>query len=89
MPYYSELEHGLSVLEEAGNCADIIVTHCAPSSILNTLSNAYIADGLTDYLDIVRNTVSFHCWYFGHYHKDQNIAGNFSCLYNRIVEYYM
>lgn len=30
---------------------------------------------------------SFKHWYFGHYHLDKDIDGEFSCLYNRVVDF--
>ena len=41
--------------------------------------------GLTDYLEHVRETVSFERWFFGHYHVDRDYDDGFSALYERVV----
>ena len=64
-----------------------IVTHCAPSCVLKTLGDIYKPDMLTNYLSLIRSVATFDHWYFGHYHLDKDIDGEFSCLYNRVVEY--
>lgn len=88
IPSFEELDDGLSALSrKASNKPDIIVTHCAPTSIQQQLSSSFQPDVLTNYLELVRTDDSFKHWYFGHYHTDKDIGGKFHCLYNRIIEY--
>ena len=87
IPSFEELDDGINAIECAGDKANIIVTHCAPSCVLKTLGDIYKPDMLTNYLSLVRSVTTFDQWYFGHYHLDKDIDGEFSCLYNRVVEF--
>ena len=86
MPSRAEMEEGLRNLEAAGNAADYIVTHCAPTGIQNILSNGeYVLDSLTDYFERLRKTIRFRNWFFGHYHDNRIIEKRFVLLYEQIV----
>lgn len=87
IPSFEELDDGINAIERAGDKANIIVTHCAPSCVLKTLGDIYKPDMLTNYLSLMRSVTTFDQWYFGHYHLDKDINDGFSCLYNRVVEY--
>ena len=80
------MEEGLRNLEAAGNAADYIITHCAPTGIQNILSNGeYVPDSLTDYFERLRKTIRFRNWFFGHYHDNRIIEKRFVLLYEQIV----
>ena len=86
MPSRAEMEEGLRNLEAAGNAADYIVTHCAPTGIQNILLNGeYVPDSLTDYFERLRKTIRFRNWFFGHYHDNRIIEKRFVLLYEQIV----
>lgn len=84
LPSDNEYEEGLDNLERVGNKVDYIISHCAPDSVEDLLSShMYGHDKLTNFLEIVRQTVEFKDWYFGHYHMDIDY-GKFHCLYNQL-----
>lgn len=68
-------------LEAHNNKVDYIITHCAPTSIQQMLSIQYSADELTEFLEEVKNTVSYKKWFFGHYHSDIVLDEKHICTY--------
>ena len=66
---------------------DYIVTHCAPSSIVDTLGNGhYDHDRLTDFLEEVNQREKFHYWMFGHYHDNQKVTDRHILLWEQIIQ---
>ena len=65
---------------------DYIVTHCAPTSIQTDMNpHEFKPDALTDFLEEVRETLTFQHWCFGHYHGDRDLPGGFHLLYHRFL----
>ena len=66
---------------------DYIITHCAPSSIVDLLSGGrYDRDHLTEFLEKVKSKTDFHYWLFGHYHDNKIIDDRFVLLWEQIVK---
>lgn len=81
LPSEEEYAEGLKNLEAVGNRVDVILSHCAPSSIQDIISGGfYQKDRLTDYLDQVREQCSFRRWFFGHYHENRGVGEQFTLL---------
>ncbi len=86
MPSESEKAEGLENLKNAGNSVDVILSHCAPTSIQDVISGGLFEhDNLTDFLETVRQRCSFKAWFFGHYHKNKMIGRKYVMLYEMIV----
>ena len=86
MPSSAEMEEGLNNLNKVNLKVDVILTHCAPTSIQSSINHGnYMQDALTDYLEKIHNNVKYKSWYFGHYHDDLDINDKDRMLYNRIV----
>lgn len=86
LPSEAEYAEGLANLERVGNRVDVILSHCAPSSIQDELcGGSYQNDRLTEYLEQIRKRCSFRRWFFGHYHRNLEIDERFTMLYERIV----
>ena len=87
LPSEEEMAEGLRNLERAGNAVDVVISHSAPSSIVDIFSRGfYKHDILTDYLEKVDNLISFKAWFFGHYHESQIIGQKFVMLYDFFME---
>ncbi|MBQ4289766.1 MAG: metallophosphatase, partial [Clostridia bacterium] len=87
MPFEEEMAKGLQNLERAGNTVDVVISHSAPSSIVDIFSRGVFEhDVLTDYLEKVKESISFNAWFFGHYHESQMIGQKFVMLYDYFVE---
>lgn len=87
LPSQAEYEEATNNLERADWKVDYIITHCAPSSIEDDLSDGgYVHDTLTDFLEDVKEKAKFHYWLFGHYHDNKIIENRFVLLWEQIVQ---
>lgn len=87
IPSYKMMEHGLNTLEKNNNKVDYILTHCAPTVVMDKYDpyGFYTPDVLTEYLENIYNTVEYKSWYHGHFHIDKDIE-NVHVLYNRVLK---
>jgi len=86
MPSQEEMDFGLKTLADNDNKVDYIVSHCCPQEVASIFSHgSYKPDKLTQYFNDVKNAVEFDKWFFGHYHDNMQILGNFYLLYEQIV----
>lgn len=93
IPSYAEMNRGIDNLSANNYTVDLILSHCAPDSIVKKLfyssySEPYDKDVLTTYLEEqVRQQVNFKRHFFGHYHTDRCLEdGKFMCLYHDFEE---
>lgn len=87
LPSPEEYEEAKKNLERVGYKVDYIITHCAPSSIVDLLSGGrYDHDHLTDFLEEVKARADFHYWLFGHYHDNKIVDDRFVLLWEQIVK---
>ncbi len=85
MPSKEEMEYGLENLKKHGNKVDIIVSHCAPSSIQKMIKDSYDTDELTEYFEQLKQQIAYHSWICGHYHIDKKVEEKHFVLYHQIV----
>lgn len=87
MPNETDYNNGLTNLKKSHNSVDYILTHEAPTKIVNSMAIKVYDEELplTDYLQCVSENVFFKKWYFGHFHKDWS-KGKYRCLYNSMIE---
>lgn len=86
LPSQEEMDLGMQNLQANNNEVDFIISHCAPQRIASLFSNGiYKSDGLTMYFNEVMDKVRFKKWYFGHYHNDTQIMGDFIMTYRLIT----
>lgn len=86
MPCDEEYETALKNLENAGWRVDCILTHCAPDSIAAQVCHPYKPDRLTGFLETVKRRCSFDYWFFGHYHDNRTVEGQFILQWEQMVE---
>lgn len=85
MPSDNEKTEGLSNLSAINNKVDVVLSHCAPTSVQDIFSGGLFEhDDLTDYLETVKAQCEFKLWFFGHYHEDREIGRNFVMLYEGV-----
>lgn len=84
MPSEAEYAEAKSNLERAGWCVDCVLTHCAPTSIAQTMNRHYQPDELTDFLQMVKRRCKFSRWFCGHYHVNQVINERFVIQWEQI-----
>lgn len=87
MPNDAEYNEAFENLKKVDNKVDYILTHSAPDSYLSDYFHWIEHDKITNFLEIIRQTVDFRWHYFGHYHDDQDFLNyKATCLYDKIVE---
>ena len=86
LPSDTEMEEGLQNLNLHKNKVDFIVSHCCSSSTQALLGGGmFKPDVLTQYLEQIRQTVTYKKWFFGHYHDNKNVNMEEILLYEQIV----
>ena len=86
LPTSAEYLQACESLERIQWKVDCVITHCAPSHIQKSLNFVnFTNDPLTDFLEEVRQRLKFRDWYFGHYHREQDLPGGFHMLYHRFL----
>ena len=85
LPSKQEIEQARKVLSEYGNEIDVILTHCAPSSIQKVIAPEMEINALTDFFEEIKNMVNYKKWFFGHYHIDEVIDEKHIAVFNEII----
>ena len=86
LPSDTEMEEGLQNLNLHKNKVDFIVSHCCSSSTQVLLGGGmFKPDVLTQYLEQIRQTVTYKKWFFVHYHDNKNVNMEEILLYEKIV----
>ena len=85
LPSKEEMDEGLTNLAEHNNTVDYILTHCASTSTQALIRQDLHADVLTEYLQTVKDTVSYKHWIFGHYHDDRVINDKETLVYCKMI----
>ena len=85
LPSEEEMEKGMRNLSLHDWNVDYVVSHCAPSSVA-AVAGFSDEDRLTQYLEKIRERISFQYWFFGHYHDNYQVLGNYIMLYEQIIQ---
>lgn len=88
IPTAEEYEEGWLNLEKADFNVDYIITHTGPREVVAAMGYGELSDDETElrrYLQRVADNTVFKAWYFGHFHEDADVEGEFFCLYDDIV----
>lgn len=91
MPSIMDMRLGIENLSLNNNQVDYILTHTTCNSTLAILTRTYgynyEPDKLTNYLQTIKETVSYKHWLFGHLHINENIPSEKSvCIYEQIIQ---
>lgn len=87
LPSDEEYEAAFRSLDEYNWEVDFVITHCAPDSIQNILSDGYyVHDKLTNFLEVIDKKLKYKHWYFGHYHENGKINKKHTALYDDILQ---
>lgn len=89
IPSREEYEEGWRNLEKIGFQVDYIISHTAPREVAAAIGFGEMSDDETElrqYLQRVADYTDFTAWYFGHFHQDEEVEGQFFCLYEDIIK---
>ena len=86
MPSAEEYKRGLENLDKHHNRVDYILTHTAPTFVVDELGLEYIEgeEELQEYLEQISETVDFKDWFCGHFHEDMTIDEKFHIMMDEI-----
>lgn len=83
VPSYDEMNQAMDNLDNHGWSVDYILTHTAPSYIVNDIGyTERINDPTSVFLERVGRDIAFRSWHFGHFHKDEIYQDKYCCHYN-------
>ena len=91
IPNEQERAAVLETLDAANWDCDFVITHCAPSSCAQGISEhtdrleIHPMDEYTDWLQTIQDRLTYRHWFCGHYHIDAQIQDKTTALYNRIA----
>ncbi|GAA0134934.1 hypothetical protein YSY43_17740 [Paenibacillus sp. YSY-4.3] len=90
MPSNEEYSEGLKNLDKHNWEVDIVITHTCPSSTVRflnkALDNSSEVDELNNYLESIKERLTYQKWYFGHFHNDLKLPEKQRLIYNSIEE---
>lgn len=90
MPSSEEYSEGLKNLDKHNWEVDIVITHTCPSSTVHFLNKALDisseVDELNNYLESIKERLTYQKWYFGHFHNDLKLPEKQRLIYNSIEE---
>lgn len=84
MPSQAEYDEALYNLGASDWKVDFVLSHCAPDSVQHWINPAFEHDGLTFFLETVKQDLNYRAWFFGHYHINKKIDDKHFCLYEQI-----
>ncbi len=89
LPSENEMNEGRMNLSANNYEVDYVITHCCSTKMQNTIIKKIRpnceADILTDYFDEIEEKLKYKHWFFGHYHRDQELDKKHTLLYEQIV----
>ena len=81
-----DYQEALANLERVNWTVDCVLTHCAPSGVVQKINPSYGTDELTDFLEMVSQRCKFAYWFFGHYHENRIIDQKYILQWEKISE---
>ena len=86
LPSEEEMEEGRRNLDKVDWKVDYVLTHCTSANTTALIGGgAYSQDILTNYLQEIREKLTFKRWFFGHHHMNRQINSEEICLYEQII----
>lgn len=86
LPSENEIENALQNLEAVSWSVDFVITHSAPTKIQREFAPDYEENVLTDFLQSVKEKLSYEKWFFGHYHKDLELSQKDLAVFSSIIK---
>ena len=89
MPSSEEYSEAIDTLIKNDWSVDYIITHTAPTSIIQILKTTHDVynkeNELSDFLEETGNKTKYEKWFFGHYHLDKIIDNKYYALYQNTI----
>ena len=91
LPAGGELEAAEEALGRRGWRVDFVLSHtCATGLLPKALYpddgwRSPAGDALTDWFEHVEARLEYEAWYFGHFHRNRDVDGRHTALYDKVV----
>jgi len=85
VPSQEECDYAWNNLERVGWKVDIVLTHTAPTRLIQRLGRGDRADHFTDFLQKISEKLVYNHWYFGHFHDDIQLDERHTLVYQKII----
>ncbi|MBE5970672.1 MAG: metallophosphatase [Lachnospiraceae bacterium] len=88
IPTKEEMEEGWLNLQKNDFQVDYIITHTAPREVCAAINFGELTDEEIEvrrYFQRIADSTDFIAWYFGHFHVDEEVEGQFFCLFDEII----
>lgn len=85
VPSQEECDHAWNNLERVGWKVDLVLTHTAPTRLVQKIGRGDRADHFTDFLQEISEKLVYSHWYFGHFHDDIQLDERHTLLYQKII----
>lgn len=85
MPSTCEYQEALANLDKYNWNVDYVVTHTTSNSMMNKMYYQKENNQLNNFFDIIDKKLQYKHWYFGHFHRDQQIDDKHTVVYNNII----
>ncbi len=88
LPSKEEYDEAVKNLKKAENSVDYIISHTAPKEIIRLMKAVPDMHDieLTGFLEWIMYEVKFTKWYFGHWHKDEEVTDKFRAVYFDVLQ---
>ncbi|MGE5438014.1 MAG: metallophosphatase [Syntrophothermus sp.] len=90
LPSSGEYDNGYSNLRNNDYEVDYILTHCCSIHTFNKFKDKYgmkpYITEINEYFNVIEGLADYKHWYFGHYHFNEIIDRQHTCLYEYFVE---
>lgn len=85
LPTWGEIHHAFNMLLDNNYRVDYVLSHEAPADAFYMLSHGeYKIDSYSNFLEQIRNLITYKMWFFGHYHVDKYLAAGCRAFYEDI-----
>lgn len=86
MPTAEEYQEAERNLNDHNYEVDFIISHTAGSTFANQLGSRAEESELNNFLEQLRQKVSYKKWFFGHFHDDLDLSDRDFLVYRRIIQ---
>lgn len=87
VPSTQEFNEAMYNLKMHSMEVNLVLTHAAPTDIVNQLFRERNNDPTCAMLDVFRSQLNYDHWFCGHIHQDYCIEDNFTVVYNKMIKY--
>ena len=84
IPSNDEFTTALTNLELNQWKVDYVLTHTTATDLMEQMKDLRENSSLIKFLDMLKERLEYRHWYFGHFHRDCELDGEHSVLYQHI-----